>query len=128
MNPHHQQTNDHSHVAHCIGKKAPAFADLRHQNPRNGRPDHARAVEHGRVQRDRIHQIFLANHIHQKRLPPRNVKGVHYAQQARQHKHVPDLDFMEQRERSQNEGQRHRRHLRRNHNMAAVHAISRNSA
>jgi hypothetical protein len=93
LHPHHQQTNNHGDIAHRVGEEAPAFADLRDQNPGDCRADHARSVKHGRVQSDGVHQVFLADHIHQKGLPTGNVERVHHAQQTRQHEHVPDLNF-----------------------------------
>ena len=116
VHPHQQQSDNHRDVAHRVGEEAPAFADLRHQNAGDGRTDHARAIEHGGVQRDRIHQVVLAHHIHQKRLPPGNVEGVHHPQQRGQHENMPDLvNRMQQGESGQNEGQQHRRGLGADH-------------
>ena len=55
-----RQAPDHRYIADSIGEKTPPFADLRHQDAGDRRSDDPRAVEHRRIQRNRVHQVFRA--------------------------------------------------------------------
>ncbi len=120
---HHHQSGNDRNVADAIREKTPAFAQPRHQHARDRRPNHPGTVEHGRIQRDGIHQIFFAHHVHQKRLAARDIECVHHAQQRRQHEYVPHLHSVREGQRRQHERQQHRRDLARDDHMLAVAAI-----
>ena len=60
MHIHQHQSRDDRDVADAVGKETPAFAQPCDQHACNRRTDHARPIEHRRVQRDRIHQIVFA--------------------------------------------------------------------
>ena len=47
LHAHHQEADDHSDIAHCIGEETPPFSDLSNQNSGNGWTNDARPVEHG---------------------------------------------------------------------------------
>ncbi len=68
---HHHQSSDHRDVASAVCEEAPALPQSRHQHSSDRRTDDTRPVEHGGVQRDGIHQVVFAHHIHKKRLPAR---------------------------------------------------------
>ena len=121
--PHHQQTNDHGDVAHRVDEEAPALADLCYKDPGNSRADDARPVEHGRVQRDGVHQIFLAHHVHQKRLPRGDVDRIHHPQKCGQYKYVPHLHGVGKRKGGQNKCQNHGRNLGADDHALAVEPI-----
>ena len=59
--------------------------------PGDARAQHPGRIEHGRVQRDGVEQVFLAGHVDDQRLPPGHVEGVDDAQQAAERENVPDL-------------------------------------
>ncbi len=92
VHPHHQQTGDDGDVAHAVGKKAPAFANLRQHQTGHRRTHDPRSIEHGRVERDGVHQIFPAHHIAEERLPRRDVEGIHHAEQSAEHEDMPHVD------------------------------------
>ena len=125
---HQQQARDHGNVADAVGEKTPALADPRDQHTGDGRADHARAVEHGGVQRDRVHQVFAADHVDQKRLSRGNIKGVDDAQQRREHDDLPHTHDVRERKNRQNERENHRRGLGRDHHAMAVPTVSDHSA
>ncbi len=57
--------------------------------------------------RDGVHQIFLADHVHQKSLAAGNVEGIDHAQQRRQHEDVPHLHRSGKGQGRKNQGQNH---------------------
>ena len=95
----HHEADDHGDIAHAVREKAPALADGGHQNARDRRAHDARAVEHRRVERDGVDEIFAPHHLDQKGLARRNVECVDHAEQRGQHEDVPDLHAAGQRER-----------------------------
>ena len=104
MHVHQHQSGDHGDVADAVDEKAPALAQPGDQDARNRRADHASAVEHGRIQGDGVHQVVLADHVHEERLAAGDVEGVHHAQQRREDENVPNLHGM-----SEGEGRQHKR-------------------
>ena len=101
---HEHQADDHGDVADAVDKEAPAFADRRHRDARYRGSDHARGVEHRRVEGNGVDQVFLADHIHDERLARGNVEGVDYAEKSGEHEHVPDADGVSQGEERQRKG------------------------
>ena len=93
---HHEQADNYCDVADGIGEETPAFANLCDQHTGDGWADNPRAVEHGRVQGNGVHQVFLAHHVHQESLACGDIKRIHHAQQTRQHKNVPHLHHSQQ--------------------------------
>ena len=104
---HHQQAGDHGDVAGAVGEEAPALADDGYQQAGNGRTDNARRVEHGRVQRDGVHEVGLADHLHDEGLARGDVEGVDHAEQRGKHEDVPDLDGVGEGQSREDEGQQH---------------------
>ena len=127
IHPHHEQTRDHRDVAGAVGKKAPAFAKLRHQYAPHRRPYNARPIEHRRVQRNGVHQVLFADHLHQERLPSGQVESIHHAQQSRQHKHMRDLDAMAQHQGRKHQREQHGRRLRGKDDAAAIVTVGNDS-
>ena len=120
---HQQQTGDHRDVAQAIQQKAPALADRRDEETSDRGTDHARAVDHRGIQRDRIHQVVAPDHFHEERLPRRDVECIDHAEAAGQHQHVPHADRARERERGEDQRQHHRRALRRDDDAVATRAI-----
>ena len=90
LHPHHEQSDDHGDVANGVNGEAPALANLCDEDSGYSRPYYPRPVKHGRVERDGIHQILFADHVHEERLAARNVERVDYAKQRRQHENLPN--------------------------------------
>ena len=109
---HQQQSRNHREIADPVGEEAPALADRIDQHARHGRPDHAGAVEHRGVQGDGVDQILPADHVHDKRLPRRDVEGVDDSQKSGEYEDVPHLDVARECQGRQDEGQEHGRRLR----------------
>ena len=124
---HHQQARDHRDIAEALAEST-TFADLRHQNSGDRRAHDARAVEHGRVQSDGVHQIFFAHHIHQEGLPRRNVECIHHSEKRRQHEDVPYPDDACKRKHCKYQRQNHGRNLGPDHDPLAVEAIGDDAA
>ncbi len=125
---HHQQTGNDRDVAETIHQKAPAFTDPGDQNSGDRWADDSCAIEHGRVQRNRIHQVFLTYHVHQERLPRRNIKSIHHAQQRRQHEDVPNADDACKREQCQDQRENHGRNLGSDHYALTVETVGNDAA
>ena len=89
----------------------PSFADPGYQDPGNRGADNPRAIEHSRVQRDSVHQIFLAHHVHQERLPRGNIESIHHPEQCRQHEDVPHPYDSGEGKGRKDQGQNHGRNL-----------------
>lgn len=87
-----------------------------------------RAVEHGRVQGDGIHQVFLTHHVHQERLASGNIEGIHHTQQRRQDEDVPYLHLPAEGQARQCESQEQGCDLRRNHDPVPVVAVGYDAA
>ncbi len=118
----------HGDIADCICEKTPAFANPRHQQACDGRANYARAIEHGRIQRDRVHQVLAADHVDQKRLPRRNVECIHRAKQGRQYDDFPDAHDVRERENCEDERKNHRRNLRADDDAMAIPAVGGHAA
>ncbi len=89
---HQQQADDHRHIADGIYSEARSLANLGDQDCRYSRAHNARAVEHGRIERDGVHQVILANHVDKEGLAPWDVEGVHHAEQGCQDENVRYMD------------------------------------
>ena len=111
---HHQQSNDHCDVTYAIGEETPPFAQFGHQDSRHCGPDYACPIEHGRVECNRIHQVFLAHHVNQKSLACRNIERVHHPEERGQYEYQPDATFnlVGKSESCQDKRQQHRCDLR----------------
>jgi hypothetical protein len=127
IDSHQHQAKDDGDVADAIGEKAPAFAEPCDQDAGDGGADHARTVEHGGVQGDGVHEVVFANHVDEEGLAAWDVKGVDYAEQGREDEDVPDLDFVGEGERGQDEGKDHGGGLGGDDDTLAVHTIGGNA-
>ena len=125
LHTHHQKTDDHSNVTDRVGEEAPAFPDTSHQDASNGRTHDPGSIEHRGIQRDCIHQVFFAYHVHQKRLACRDVECVDHPQQGRQHEDVPHLHLVGECESGQDKCQDHRGGLGSNDDALPVMTIRR---
>jgi hypothetical protein len=112
LQPHRQQPRQDRQVADAVEEEAPSLTHRRHEHPRDRRPNDPGAVDQRRVQRDRVHQVGLADHIDQERLPRRDIERVDDPHQCRQGEDLPHLDLAGERQRGQHERQRHRSGLR----------------
>ena len=73
----HQKQGCHgSQIADRVGEKANGHTDQGDEHARKRRPHHGGAVEDRRVECDRIHQVLLADHLDDERLPSGNVEEV----------------------------------------------------
>jgi hypothetical protein len=68
---------------------------VRDEQPRQRRPHDAGGVEHAGVERDRVHEVALADHLDEERLARRHVDRVGDAIDKGQDRHVPVLDVAE---------------------------------
>ncbi len=120
---HHHQADDHRDVAHGVREEAPSLADHGHQDSGDRGPDDSRSIEHGGIQGDRVHQVFLADHVDEECLPGGNVERVRHAQQRRQHQDVPHLHLPRERQRRQEKRQHHGCRLGPDHDPLPVVAV-----
>src|SRR6266404_2332869 len=73
-NLHLKKAPDDSEETDSVQKKTRTDSEIRDQQSRRGGTKHPRAVEHHRVERDRVGEIFVANHLDYERLPPGHVE------------------------------------------------------
>src|SRR5439155_1134329 len=69
---HQQQGGDRGQVAHRVEQEADRHANDGDEHARNGWSDDCRSVEDRRVERDRVQEVVLADHVDLERLPQRN--------------------------------------------------------
>jgi hypothetical protein len=86
---HPQQPGDHRDVGDRVEPEAAGLADGREQHARHGGTEHARGVERGGVERDRVRQVLLPHHLDQERLARGQVERVDRAEQEGEHQHHP---------------------------------------
>ena len=92
VQPQEHQRDQHGDKGCAIDHENPARADRRDQRAGNGRADHTRGVERGRIQRHGISKIGLANQFSHESMPRRRVEGGDAAQGKREDIDVPQLD------------------------------------
>src|SRR5579872_1058735 len=125
---HHEESDDHRDIADGIGEEAPTFTDTGDENSRNGWADDAGAVEHGRIESDGIHQVFLANHLYEEVLPAGNVEGIDHAQERGEQENMPDLHIPRESQSGENGSQNHGSDLSTDDDFLAVVTVGDNSA
>src|SRR6266702_4156600 len=121
--PHGEEAGDHGDVAHAVQEEAHADAGDPNQHSRNRRADDPGGVEHGRVERDRVHEILFADELHDERLAGGNVERIDDAEEHRQHHDLPRRDPAGPHEHGQRERFEHLQSLRPHDEATLVHAI-----
>ena len=112
---HGKQANHDRPIAEPVENEAKRRAEEADQDPGNGRPDDARAVEDGRIEGDRVGDVVAADHLHHERLASGHVHRVDQAQKEREDEDVPDHDDVEVSEQAQGERQQAQRDLGSDH-------------
>ena len=120
---HLRQAPDDREETHAVQEKTGADAQPCDQQSRGRRTEHARAVEHHRVERDRVGEIFVAHHLDHERLAPGHVERSDGAVERRQQDHVPDANGAGPGQRRERERAQHQQDLRRDDQAAAIDAI-----
>jgi hypothetical protein len=113
-------------VANPVREETPTFANSRNHDSGDGRSDNSRTVEHGRVQCDRVHQIFFADHVYEERLPAGNIERIDYAEQRCENEHWPHTPFLyppRQRQDREHQGENHRCNLSCNDNSLPIESV-----
>jgi hypothetical protein len=87
---HLRQAPDYSQEADAVKEEASADAKPRDQQSRGCWTEHACAVEHHRVERDRVGEIVVTHHLDHERLAPGHVERSDGAVEGRQRNHVSD--------------------------------------
>src|SRR6266487_4650716 len=121
--PHGEEAGDHGDVAHAVQEEAHADAGDPNQHSRNRRADDPGGVEHGRVERDRVHEILFADELHDERLAGGNVERVDDAEEHRQRHDLPRRDPAGPHEHGQRQRFEHLQGLRPHDELALVHPI-----
>ena len=93
-------------------------------NPAAAGTEHARAVEHHRVERDRVGEIVVAHHLDHERLAAGHVERTDGAVECGQQNHVPDADGAGPGQRREREGAQHQQDLSRDNQAAAIDAVN----
>ena len=113
LNLHQPQADDHGDKADAIQKKAPRRSDEGERNAGNRRPDDARHLEDGRVQRNGVRQVLArVDHFHDESLPRRGVERIGHAEQEGKDDDVPRLHPAQEDIGAQDERKRHHAGLR----------------
>ena len=109
---HQQQGGDRGQVAHGVEQEADRHADDGDEHARNGWSDDCRSVEDRRVERDRVQEVVLADHVDLERLPRRNVECVDGACRHRGKDNHPVLRVARLGQRKQDKRRHHEGRLR----------------
>ena len=120
---HHGKAGNYCEKANAVGKEAPTFTDSGNHNARKSRSHDARAIEHGRIERNRVHQIRARNHIHDESLAGRQINGVDHASKGGQRDDLPDFYAVRKRDPGQDEGKEHHGGLGKNEDFSAIKAV-----
>src|SRR5947207_5430379 len=120
---HRQEPGDDGDVAHPVQQEAQADAGRTDHHARDGRADDPRRVEHGRVQRDRIHQVVPAHEFRDERLAAGNVERIDDPEEHRHHHHLPRRHPAGPHERRQRQRFEHLQRLGPHDEGALVHAV-----
>ena len=91
--------------------------------PAIGRAEDAREVEEARVERDRVRQLVLADHLERQVLARRCVEHDRCPRERGDRVDLPQLDVPEQRERREHRGEQHLHGLRHDHRAAVVEPV-----
>ena len=89
---HQRQGDDDREEAQGVEQERRRDARRGDDEAADGGPDDARAVEHRRVERDRVGEVLAADHLDAERLTDRHVDRVGDAQRERDEHEHPDLD------------------------------------
>jgi len=125
---HRQDARDHGQVADGVDGKAGPLAPQSDHHARDRRTHDARAVEDARVERDCVAEVFLADHPHEQRLPPRHVEGVDHAHDDRQRENVLDGDTTAEGQHGEQRRLGQRDALRDDDDASSVEAVGRHAA
>src|SRR6266513_3604214 len=121
--PHREEAGDHGDVAHAVQEEAHADAGDSDQDSRDRRADDPGGVEHGRVERDRVHEVLFADELHDERLAGGNVERIDDAEEHRQHHDLPRRDPTGPHEHGQRQRFEHLQSLCPHDEATLVHAI-----
>ncbi len=120
---HHRQAGNYREKANAISEEAPAFANGGNHDARKSGPHYARTIEHGRIERNRVHQIGARNHIDDESLACRQINCVDHASKGGQCDDLPDLYAVRKRDPGQDEGKEHHGGLGENQDFSAIKAV-----
>ena len=126
-NLHLRQAPDNREKAHAVQKKTGADSEPRDQQSRGGGTEHARAVEHHRVERDRVGEIVVTHHLDHERLAAGHVKRSDGAVECGEQDHVLDAHGAGPGQRRERERAQHQQDLRRDYQPAAIDAVDHNA-
>ena len=123
-----QKRGEDRQEAQPVDEEAPPFADPVDQQTADGRPHHPRRMEHGRIERDGIHQVRLADQVAQERLAHGDVECVHTTDGHGHRQQVADAHGAAQGQSGQGEGQHHLCALRGQKGTPPIAAVGHQSA
>ena len=124
LDAHHQKRHKYGDKAETIDEKAPAFAEPHDREAGDGGADDACTIKYGRVQGNRVGEVFPSHHVHEKRLADGYVERVHNTDQKCDHDEMPLSNQVSQREKREQEGQHHGARLRDDDAHVAVVAVA----
>ncbi len=109
--PHHLQADEHRPVGSGVEEEGSGSADEADHQPGHSRSSDPGQVECGAVQRDRVRQIRLADHLDGEGLPGRVVDHGRQAEREREQVDVPGTDDAGDGQHTEDDGERAHRGL-----------------
>ncbi len=125
---HHRQAGNYRQETNAIGEEAPAFADGGNDDSCKRRAHYARAIEHGRIERNGIHQIGARDHIDHEGLAGGQINGIDHAGKGGQRDNLPDLYTVRKRDPGQDKRKEHHGGLGEDQDLSAVEAVGQSPA
>ncbi len=122
-----QQTQraEHGHERKRVDQEDPPGAHGGDEHTGDGRPDQARGVERGGIQRHRVREVVFPDQLRDESLARGRIERRGAAQPERKRVHVPQPDQPGDREDAQAEGEQPHRRLRGEQELAPVEMIGR---
>src|SRR5260370_32658345 len=83
LDAHQEQGPNHGQEAQCVQEETPRWSYERNRKSRNRWTNRPRSIEDRGIQSNRVRQILLPHHLHEKSLPDWHVERVDDAYQKR---------------------------------------------
>ena len=118
-----REGDQHRDEGGAVDQEGPAGADRGDDHAGDGRADHPRGVERGRVERHRIVQVVIADQFRDEGLTHRRIERRRAAEQEGEDVDVPELDDAGDGEDPQRQGESAHRRLRGDQELALIEMV-----